>query len=72
MTAKRQYIASAPLVLQCRVMVLFAIELTTVHSNKVMCSSGMQLKVWLVRKHPSRLGMQLKHPVYKKLCNTLT
>ena len=31
-------------------------------------ASGMQLKVWLVRKHPSRLGMQLKHPVYKKLC----
>ena len=29
---------------------------------------GMQLKVWLVRKHPSRLGMQLKYPVYKKLC----
>ena len=28
----------------------------------------MQLKVWLVRKHLSRLGMQLKHPVYKKLC----
>ena len=25
----------------------------------------MQLKVWLVRKHPSSLGMQLKHPVYK-------
>ena len=21
----------------------------------------MQLKVWLVRKHPSHLGMQLKH-----------
>ena len=28
----------------------------------------MQLKVWLVHKHPSRLGMQLKDPVYKKLC----
>ena len=26
---------------------------------------GMQIKVWLVRKHPSRLGMQLKDPVYK-------
>ena len=23
--------------------------------------------MWLVRKHPSRLGMQLKYPVYKKL-----
>ena len=31
----------------------------------------MQLKVWLVRKHPSCLGMQLKYLVYKKLC-TLT
>ena len=31
----------------------------------------MQLKVWLVHKHLSCLGMQLKHPVYKKLC-TLT
>ena len=28
---------------------------------------GMRLKVWLVHKHPSRLGMQLKHPVYKKV-----
>ena len=27
---------------------------------------GMQLKVWLVCKHPSHLGMQLKDPVYKK------
>ena len=26
---------------------------------------GIQLKVWLVRKHPSRLGMD---PVYKELC----
>ena len=34
-------------------------------------ASGMQLKVWLVHKHLSHLGMQLKHPVYKKLC-TLT
>ena len=30
-------------------------------------ASGMQLKVWVVRKYPFRLGMQLKHPVYKKL-----
>ena len=28
----------------------------------------MQLKVWLVCKHLSHLGMQLKDPVYKKLC----
>ena len=28
----------------------------------------MQLKVWLVCKHPSHLGMQLKDPVYKKKC----
>ena len=26
---------------------------------------GMQLKVWLVCKHPFCLGMQLKYPVYK-------
>ena len=25
----------------------------------------MQLKLWLVRKHPSHIGMQLKYPVYK-------
>ena len=31
------------------------------------CSAlGMQLKVWLVHKHPSHLGMQLKDPSYKK------
>ena len=24
--------------------------------------------VWLVPKHPPRLGMQLKYPVYKKVC----
>ena len=36
------------------------------HAQKCkMSRSGMQLKVWRVRKHPSRLGMQLKHPVYK-------
>ena len=34
-------------------------------------ASGMQLKEWLVRKHPSHLEMQLKHPVYNKVC-TLT
>ena len=28
---------------------------------------GMQLKVWLVRKHPSSLGVQLKYLVYKNL-----
>ena len=27
---------------------------------------GMQLKVRLVRKHPSRLGVQLKDPVHKR------
>ena len=27
----------------------------------------MQLKVWLVCKHPSHFGMQLEYPVYKKL-----
>ena len=30
-------------------------------------ASEMQLKVWLVRKHPSHLGMQLKDPVNKSL-----
>ena len=34
--------------------------------NAISHALGMQLKVWLVRKHPSRLGMQLKVPVYKK------
>ena len=34
--------------------------------NAICHASGMQLKVWLVCKHPSRLGMQLKVPVYKK------
>ena len=29
--------------------------------------SGTQLKVCFVRKYPFHLGMQLKHPVYKKL-----
>ena len=29
---------------------------------------GMQLKVWLVCKHPSRFGLKLKGPVYSKLC----
>ena len=27
----------------------------------------MQLKVWLLCKHPSHLGIQSKHPVYKNL-----
>ena len=31
-------------------------------------ASEMQLEVWFVRKHPSHLEMQLKDPVYKKLC----
>ena len=39
--------------------------------NAICHALGMQLKVWLVRKHPPRLGMQLKVPVYKKVC-TLT
>ena len=34
--------------------------------NAICPASGMQLKVWLVCKHPSHLGMQLKVPVYKK------
>ena len=34
--------------------------------NAISHALGMQLKVWLVSKHPSRLGMQLKDPVYKK------
>ena len=34
----------------------------------VLSHLGMQLKVWLVCKHPSHLGMQLKDLVYKKLC----
>ena len=28
--------------------------------NAICQTLGMQLKVWLVRKHPSHLGMQLK------------
>jgi len=32
---------------------------------------GMQLKVWAVHKHPSHLGMQLKYPVYQKLCTLM-
>ena len=37
------------------------------HFRNAIChASGMQLKVWLVCKHPSHLGMQLKVPVYKK------
>ena len=35
--------------------------------NSICHASGMQLKLWLVRKHPSRFGMQLKYLVYKKL-----
>ena len=35
--------------------------------NAICHTLGMQLKVWLVCKYPSRLEMQLKHPVYKKL-----
>ena len=34
--------------------------------NAICHASGMQARVWLVCKHPSRLGMQLKIPVYKK------
>ena len=34
--------------------------------NAICHASGMQARVWLVRKHPSHLGMQLKVPVYKK------
>ena len=34
--------------------------------NAICHASGMQARVWLVRKHPSRLGMQLKVSVYKK------
>ena len=30
---------------------------------------GTQLKVWLVHKHSSCLGMQLKDAVYKNLCS---
>ena len=39
--------------------------------NAICPALGMQLKVWLVGKHSSHLGMQLKYPVYKKL-RTLT
>ena len=39
--------------------------------NAICHTSGMQLKVWLVRKHLSRLGMQLKDPVYKNLCTLM-
>ena len=39
--------------------------------NAICHTSEMQLKVWLVDKHPSRFGMQLKYLVYKKL-STLT
>ena len=34
--------------------------------NATCHASGMQARVWLVRKDPSRLGMHLKVPVYKK------
>ena len=34
--------------------------------NAICHASGMQARVWLVHKHPSFLGMQLKVPVYKK------
>ena len=39
--------------------------------NIICYALGMQVKVWLVRKHLSCLEMLLKDPVYKKLC-TLT
>ena len=34
--------------------------------NAICHAFGMQAKVWFVHKHPSRLGMQLKVPVYMK------
>ena len=34
--------------------------------NAICHTSRMQARVWLVCKHPSHLGMQLKVPVYKK------
>ena len=37
------------------------------HLRSAIChASGMQARVWLVHKHPSRLEMQLKVLVYKK------
>ena len=37
------------------------------------CSAlGMQLKVWLVHKHLSHSGMQLKDPSYKKFCTLMS
>ena len=36
------------------------------HFRNAICdASGMQARVWLVCKHPSHLGMQLKVPVYQ-------
>ena len=51
------------LILQC----VFSVGGVWCHAQECNLSrSGTQLKVWFVRKHPSRFGMQLKHPVYKK------
>ena len=41
-------------------------QLSSCFRNVICHASGMQARVWLVRKHPSHLGMQLKVPVYKK------
>ena len=41
-------------------------QLTSRFRIAISHALGMQLKVWLVRKSPSHLEMQLKDPVYKK------
>ena len=55
------------LILQC----MFSVggvwpQLPSHFRNSICHASGMQARVWLVHKHPSRIGMQLKVPVYKK------
>ena len=55
------------LILQC----VFSVggvwpQLPSHFRNAICHTSGIQARVWLVRKHLSHLGMQLKVPVYTK------
>ena len=58
------------LILQC-VFSVCNVWLPSRFRNAICYTLGMQLKMWLVYKHPSQLRIQLKYPVYRKLC-TLT
>ena len=56
------------LVLQC----VFSVgrvwpQLPSHFRNAICHTSGMQARLWLVYKHRSHLGMQLKVPVYKSV-----